>query len=133
MRVLVTGATGYIGGRLVPALLEAGHDVRCLTRDPKKLDQDPWRDQVEVVPGDVLDAATLAPALNGCEAAYYLVHSMDGGTESFQDRDRKAAINFRDAAAEAGLGRDWDGVTTSHGTWPAGRRLGRSWPKGRRR
>lgn len=105
MRVLVTGATGYIGGRLVPALLEAGHDVRCLARDPKKLVQDPWRDQVEVVRGDVLDAVTLGPALAGCEAAYYLVHSMGGGSEAFEDRDRSAAINFCDAAALAGLGR----------------------------
>jgi uncharacterized protein YbjT (DUF2867 family) len=105
MRVLVTGATGYIGGRLVPALLEAGHEVRCLARDPSKLLHDPWRDQVEVVQGDVLDPATLAPALAGCEAAYYLVHSMDGGTEDFQDRDRRAAVNFRDAVASAGLAR----------------------------
>ena len=105
MRVMVTGATGYIGGRLVRALLEAGHEVRCLTRDPKKLDQDPWRDEVAVVQGDVLDAATLKPALDGCQVAYYLVHSMDGGNEAFEDRDRRAAVNFCEAAAEAGVGR----------------------------
>jgi uncharacterized protein YbjT (DUF2867 family) len=105
MRVLVTGATGYIGGRLVPTLLDAGYDVRCLARDPAKLSQDPWRDRVEVVKGDVLDPATLAPALAGCDAAYYLVHSMDGGDEDFRERDRRAAINFRDAAADAGLTR----------------------------
>ncbi|NNC93423.1 MAG: SDR family oxidoreductase [Acidimicrobiia bacterium] len=105
MRVLVTGATGYIGGRLVPTLLEAGHEVRCLARDPRKLLQDPWREQVEVVQGDVLDPATLEPALAGCDAAYYLVHSMDGSSEDFQDRDRTAAANFRDAAAAAGLNR----------------------------
>lgn len=105
MRVLVTGATGYIGGRLVPSLLAAGHEVRCLTRDPKRLAQDPWRDLVEVVQGDVLDAATLSPAMVGCDAAYYLVHSMDGGSDGFRERDRQAAENFREAAAEAGVGR----------------------------
>lgn len=105
MRVLVTGATGYIGGRLVPALLDAGHEVRCLARDPNKLSQDPWRDRVDVVQGDVLEPATLAPAMAGCDAAYYLVHSMDGGSEGFRERDRRAATSFRDASANAGLGR----------------------------
>jgi uncharacterized protein YbjT (DUF2867 family) len=105
MRILVTGSTGYIGGRLVPALLQAGHDVRCLARDPRKLSQDPWRDQVEVVPGDVLDATTLVPAMAGCDAAYYLVHSMDGSGGDFRQRDQRAAATFRDAAAAAGVGR----------------------------
>ena len=105
MRVLVTGATGYIGGRLVPALLDAGHEVRCLARDPRKLSQDPWRDRVEVVQGDVLDAETLAPAMADCDAAYYLVHSMDGSGDDFRERDRRAAVTFRDAAADAGLNR----------------------------
>lgn len=105
MRVLVTGATGYIGGRLVPGLIEAGHDVRCMARNPDKLMQDPWRDRVEVVPGDVLDPGSLEAALTGCDAAYYLVHSMDGGKDGFRERDRQAAINFRDAAAAAGIGR----------------------------
>ncbi len=105
MKILVTGATGYIGGRLVPWLLEAGHEVRCLARDPEKLDLDPWRDRVEVVQGDVLDASTLGPALDGCDAAFYLVHSMDDAKESFSDRDSRAATNFRDAADAAGLRR----------------------------
>jgi uncharacterized protein YbjT (DUF2867 family) len=104
VRVLVTGASGYIGGRLVPALLAAGHEVRCLARSPEKLDQDPWRDQVDVVQGDVLDPASVAAALEGCDVAYYLVHSMDGG-EDFRDRDRRAAISFRDAAEKVGIGR----------------------------
>lgn len=104
MHVLVTGATGYIGGRLVPTLVEAGHDVRCLARDPNKL-QDRWWDQVEVVRGDVLDPATLGPALAGCEAAYYLVHSMGDRDRDFHDLDREAARNFRDAATKARLGR----------------------------
>ncbi len=105
MRILVTGATGYIGGRLVPVLLEEGHHVRCLARDPRKLSQHPWRDRVEVVHGDVLEPATLAPALEGCDAAYYLVHSMERAGEDFQDRDRRAALNFREAAAATGIDR----------------------------
>jgi uncharacterized protein YbjT (DUF2867 family) len=104
VRVLVTGATGYIGGRLVPALLAAGHEVRCLARSPEKLAQDPWRQQVEVVQGDVLDSKAVESALDGCDVAYYLVHSMDGG-EDFRERDRRAAISFRDAADAAGLRR----------------------------
>lgn len=105
MKILVTGATGYIGGRLVSELLDAGHEVRCLSRDPSKLDHYPWRSDVEVAQADVLDPLTLRPALAGCDAAYYLVHSMDGGADGFQERDRTAAINFRDAAAAAGIER----------------------------
>jgi uncharacterized protein YbjT (DUF2867 family) len=104
MRVLVTGATGYIGGRLVPRLLEAGHRVRCLTRRPAHLDSMPWRARVEVAEGDVLDPASLASALAGCEAAYYLVHALAGGA-GFEERDRRAAANFRAAADAAGLQR----------------------------
>lgn len=102
--ILVTGATGYIGGRLVPELLAAGHDVRCLARTPSKLDDQSWRDQVEVVRGDVTDAGSLAPALAGVEVAYFLVHSM-GGPADFDAMDRQAAAGFRDAAAAAGVGR----------------------------
>jgi uncharacterized protein YbjT (DUF2867 family) len=105
MRILVTGATGYIGGRLIPALLERGHQVRCLARDPAKLSQHPWRSQVEVAQGDVLDRASLDTALAGCDASYYLVHSMDGSGDDFGQRDRSAAAIFRDAAADAGLHR----------------------------
>jgi uncharacterized protein YbjT (DUF2867 family) len=100
MEVLVTGATGYIGGRLVPRLLEAGHSVRCLVRNPAKLAQDPWRDRVEVVQGDVLEPESLDAALDGCDVAYYLVHSMDG-QGSFTERDRLAAEYFRMAADRA--------------------------------
>ncbi len=105
MKVLVTGATGYIGGRLVPRLLEAGHQVRCLARDPAKLAGDPWREDVEVVCADVLDAEGLQTALVGMDAAFYLIHSMDGASEDFGERDRRAATNFRDAADAAGLKR----------------------------
>ena len=78
-KVLVTGSTGYIGGRLVPRLLEAGYAVRCLVRDPARLQGRAWLSQVEVVRGDVLAPESLVPAMQGISAAYYLVHSMGGG------------------------------------------------------
>jgi len=102
--VLVTGATGYVGGRLVPRLLEAGWRVRVLARDPARLEGRPWRPQVEVVRGDVLDAASLPAAMQGMEAAAYLVHSMRGG-EGFEQRDLDAARAFGRAAAAAGVRR----------------------------
>ncbi len=101
MRILVTGASGYIGGRLVPRLLDVGHDVRCLTRDSRKLDADPWRDRVEVVQGDVLQPESLTNSLRDCEVAFYLIHSMEEGAGDFSERDRIAARNFRDAAEAA--------------------------------
>jgi uncharacterized protein YbjT (DUF2867 family) len=104
MRVLVTGATGYIGGRLVRELLARGHEVRALARTPAKLDDRPWRDQVEVVHGDVFDPESLDRACRGVDAVHYLVHSMDG-QRGFADRDRTAAANVRDAAARAGVQR----------------------------
>jgi uncharacterized protein YbjT (DUF2867 family) len=104
VRVLVTGATGYIGGRLVPALLARGHEVRALARNPAKLDERPWRDEVEVVRGDVFDPESLDRACDGVDAVYYLIHSMDG-QDGFADRDRTAAANVRDAAARAGVRR----------------------------
>lgn len=103
-RVLVTGATGYVGGRLVPELLAAGHEVVCLARTPRKLAARPWHDDVEVVRGDVADVASVAEAMEGCEAAYYLVHSMDG-EDGFAERDRRFAEAFRSAAERAGVGR----------------------------
>ena len=103
--ILVTGATGYIGGRLVPILLDRGLEVRCLARNPKKLEGRSWSDRVQIVRGDVLDLDSLREALAGCSAAYYLVHSMMAGTRSFADRDRQGARNFAVAAAGAGLER----------------------------
>jgi uncharacterized protein YbjT (DUF2867 family) len=103
MRVLVTGATGYIGGRLVPRLLEAGHEVRCLVRAPGKLAGRPWREEIEVVAGDLMDPESVRAALEGVEAAYYLVHSM-GHSEDFAEADLRAARTFRQAAADAGVG-----------------------------
>ncbi len=88
----------------MPRLLEAGHDVRCLTRHPNKLDDLPWRDRVEVVSGDALDAATLAEAATNCHAGVYLIHSMASG-KGYEERDRNAASNFRDAADAAGMAR----------------------------
>jgi uncharacterized protein YbjT (DUF2867 family) len=104
VRVLVTGATGYIGGRLVPELLARGHEVRCAARTPAKLDGRTWRDQVEVAKVDVFDRDSLDAAAAGCDAVYFLVHSMDGA-DSFAERDRQAAANVRDACAAAGVSR----------------------------
>src|SRR5947208_526555 len=95
--ILVTGTTGYIGGRLVPRLLEAGYRVRCLVRDPARLLGRPWFDQVEIVQGDVLKADTLAAALQSVEAAYYMIHSMKSSAD-FYKRDLAAARNFGQAA-----------------------------------
>ena len=102
-KILVTGATGYIGGRLVPCLLEAGYAVRCFVRDADRLQGQAWADQVEVAVGDVLDPETLGPALDGIDVAYYLIHSLGEG--AFAERDRRAADNFAEAAAEAGVER----------------------------
>ena len=104
MRILVAGATGYVGGRLVPQLLARGLAVRCMVRDPTRLQGRPWVSQAEIVQGDVLDAASLAPALAGIEIAYYLVHSLGAGRD-FHDRDTRAARAFGAAAAAAGVGR----------------------------
>jgi uncharacterized protein YbjT (DUF2867 family) len=101
---LVTGATGYIGGRLAPRLLQAGYRVRCLVRDPARLQGRPWLDQVEVVAGDVMRPESLAPAMTGVAAAYYLVHSMASG-QGFHERDLAAARHFGASAAAAGVGR----------------------------
>jgi uncharacterized protein YbjT (DUF2867 family)/uncharacterized protein YndB with AHSA1/START domain len=102
--VLVTGATGYIGGRLVPRLLDLGYRVRCLVRDPGRLQGRAWQDRVEIVAGDVLQAATLAPAMAGVETAYYLVHSLGAGAD-FHERDLRAADNFGTAARDGGVAR----------------------------
>ncbi|MFI9610645.1 SDR family oxidoreductase [Streptomyces sp. NPDC052023] len=101
---LVTGATGYIGGRLVPELLQAGHRVRCLTRSPDKLRDHTWRNQVEVARGDVTDAASAAEALRGIDVAYYLVHALGTGS-GFEDADRRAARVFAEQARAAGVRR----------------------------
>jgi uncharacterized protein YbjT (DUF2867 family) len=104
VRVLVTGATGYVGGRLVPRLLGAGHAVRCMVRDPGRLQGRSWVGQVEAVRGDVVDELTLPAALAGVDVAYYLVHSMGSGHD-FHARDARAARAFGEAARAAGVRR----------------------------
>jgi len=101
--VLLTGATGYVGGRLLRRLEDRGQPLRCLARRPEQLAQH-VADSTEVVAGDVLDPETLGAALGGVDTAYYLVHSM-GSDEDFEERDRVAARNFAAAAAEAGVRR----------------------------
>ena len=93
-----------MGGRLVPRLLDAGYSVRCLARDPSRLQGRSWQG-VEIVQGDLLAPATLSVALKEVEIAYYLVHSMAAGEVGFEERDRQAARNFTRAALEAGVKR----------------------------
>jgi uncharacterized protein YbjT (DUF2867 family) len=102
--ILVTGATGYVGGQLIPCLLEQGYAVRVLVREPAKLKDFAWSSSVQVSVGDMLQADTLAPALQGVDAAYYLVHSITAGAD-FVERDVTAARNFGRAAKIAGVRR----------------------------
>ncbi|UIJ33419.1 NAD(P)H-binding protein [Allobranchiibius sp. GilTou73] len=101
---LVTGATGYIGGLLVPQLLENGWQVRVLSRHPETLRTREWGDRVDVTEGNASDPADMARALDGVEVAYYLLHSMDGGGD-FVRRDREMAQVVADAATAAGVRR----------------------------
>ena len=94
--ILVTGATGFIGSRLVPDLVDRGHDVRAMTRRPKEYDG-----PGTAVGGDVHDPATLTEALAGVHVAYYLVHSLDAA--DFENKDARAAQAFGEAAADAGV------------------------------
>ncbi|MFI1292294.1 SDR family oxidoreductase [Streptomyces sp. NPDC020792] len=103
-RCLVTGATGYIGGRLVPELLDAGHRVRCLARSPGKLRDHPWAARTEVVRGDVTDPGSVAAALRDVDVAYYLVHALGTG-KNFEETDRRAARVFGERARAAGVRR----------------------------
>ncbi len=105
--ILVTGATGYIGGRLVPRLLARGYRVRCLVRSAEKLRARRWGAQpgLEVVEGDAGSSAALAAAMQGCSAAYYLVHSMIVAGAAYAERDLALALAFGRAAAAAGVGR----------------------------
>ena len=101
--ILVTGVTGYVGGRLVPRLLSAGYHVRVLVRgNDSRLDGHAWKDKVEIKIGDVLVPETLTAAMQEIDAAYYLIHSM-GGHDKFSTRDIQAAQNFASAASRAGV------------------------------
>jgi uncharacterized protein YbjT (DUF2867 family) len=102
--ILVTGATGYVGGRLVPRLLDAGHFVRCLVRDPARLQGRKWLGRPEVFTGDALDLSSLDTALKDVSVAYYLVHGKRGGRVD-AERDLQAARNFIQAAERQGVGR----------------------------
>ena len=104
-KVLVTGATGYVGGRLVPRLIESGIAVRCMTRDASKLNGVWWRDEVEVVQGDLLEPESLEQVFDTCTEAVYLVHSMDQSSGDFGERDRQAAQNFATAVGRSAVER----------------------------
>jgi uncharacterized protein YbjT (DUF2867 family) len=106
-RILLTGATGYIGGRLASRLLAAGYRVRCLVRFPEKLRTRGWatHPHVEILPGDVEDYEQVSRAMRGCRVAYYLIHSMMAAGPTYRARDRHLALAFGRAAAEAHLER----------------------------
>jgi uncharacterized protein YbjT (DUF2867 family) len=101
---LVTGATGYVGGRLVPQLLAEGYQVRCAARSPERLRGHPWSARVEVVRADLTDPEDVRDALEGVDVAYYLIHALGSGRD-FGETDRSSAQTFAAAAKEAGLGR----------------------------
>lgn len=115
---LVTGATGYIGARLVPQLLDEGHRVRALARNPDKLSDVPWRDQAEVARGDLGDLDSLIAAFDGIDVVYYLVHSM-GTSKDFADEEARAVRNVVTAAKRTGVRR----VVYLSGLHPEGRKL----------
>ena len=105
--VAVLGATGYIGSRLIPRLLAAGYRVRAVARNPEKLSSRSWSGHplAERVASDVFDRTSLTESVRGCQAVYYLVHSMNPGTLDFADADRKAAENMVAAATAGGAQR----------------------------
>jgi len=102
-KILIAGATGYVGSRLVPRLLEKGYRVRCLARNPDKLKNRSWN-KVEIVQGDVLDISSLEAALKNIDIAYYLVHAM-GTLGDFRQKDSQSARNFASAAKIDGVKR----------------------------
>jgi uncharacterized protein YbjT (DUF2867 family) len=104
MRIVVTGATGYIGGRVVPRLLEAGHEVRVAVRSPERIAEYPWGDRVEVVTADLRDAEQVRTAVAGMDVLYYLVHAMGSGKD-FEAQEKKAAETVASASVKAGLKR----------------------------
>jgi uncharacterized protein YbjT (DUF2867 family) len=105
-RIILTGATGYVGGRLAPRLLEAGHDVRCLARSPKKLRARPWSDHqnLSIAQTDLHDVESLSELLEGYDVAYYLIHSMQS-SKDYSNVDNDLAANFSEAARRADIKR----------------------------
>lgn len=105
--ILVTGGTGYVGGRLIPRLLAGGHRIRAMARSPERLRCRPWgrHENLEIVTGDALDREAFSQAARGCGVAFYLIHSMTAHKSRFADADRRAAGNMAAAAAEHCLSR----------------------------
>jgi uncharacterized protein YbjT (DUF2867 family) len=105
--VAIAGATGYIGGRLAPRLLDSGYSIRCLVRSPAKLQGREWAEdsRVEVRQADLANAESLARNLQGCQAAFYLVHSMTSAGAKYAEQDRRLASVFAHAARQAGVER----------------------------
>lgn len=100
--ILVTGATGYIASRLIPQLLTRGYKVRALARKPHLLRARSWFDQIEIFPGDVIDSASLTPAMDGVDIAYYLIHNMTAG-HGYTEIELQGARNFAEAAEAANI------------------------------
>lgn len=105
--ISITGATGYIGGRLAPRLLETGYRVRCLVRSPQKLKDRPWTEHpnLEIAQADLGNLDAIARGLQGSEIAYYLVHSMISAGAGYAEQDRRHATAFARAARDAGVQR----------------------------
>ncbi|MBN2414174.1 DUF2867 domain-containing protein [candidate division KSB1 bacterium] len=97
MHILVTGATGYIGGRLIPLLLKKGHKIRILVRNPKQIAGRSWAKDVDIVKGSIEESDTIEKCLAGVDAAYYFIHSMYAGRD-FDERDKQYALSFAKAA-----------------------------------
>src|ERR1700742_230916 len=102
MRIAIAGATGYVGGRLAPRLLDAGHSLRCLVREPRKLEDREWSNdpRVEIRQIDLRNRTALVTELEGCTDAYYLVHSMLSAEENFAEKDLALAKTFAEASKD---------------------------------